>query len=301
MKFFSKKIAVILSAFLILSCSVPAIGAVKAAPCSQIKTVRCNGKECGNVKEFLEKLCNNRKICLNDILKGMRNYNKKCSVNAPDTSNQPTESPTEAVNIPTQPVIIPTESNIKPTDPVVIPTESTVKPSEPVVKPTEPTEKPSESAIIPTEQVVVSTEPSVKPSEQVVPTQPQSSEFNTAYEAEVLRLVNIERAKYGLAALSTDDGAVKVAHLRAKEIVQSFSHTRPNGSSCFTAAKEFGVSYRTAGENIAYGYPTPEQVVTGWMNSQGHRKNILSASFSKIGIGCYESRGVLYWSQFFIG
>ena len=128
-----------------------------------------------------------------------------------------------------------------------------------------------------------------------------SAEFNTTYETEVLRLVNAERARYGLAPLSMDDGAVKVAHLRAKEIVLSFSHTRPDGSSCFTAAKEFGVTYSAAGENIAYGYATPAQVVNGWMNSEGHRKNILSASFSKIGIGCYESRGVLYWSQFFIG
>ena len=125
--------------------------------------------------------------------------------------------------------------------------------------------------------------------------------FNTAYEAEVLSLVNSERAKYGLSPLAQDKGAAEVAHLRAKEIVKSFSHTRPDGSSCFTAAKELGVSYRSAGENIAYGYPTPQKVVEGWMNSEGHRKNILSTSFSKIGIGCYKSNGVLYWSQFFIG
>ena len=125
--------------------------------------------------------------------------------------------------------------------------------------------------------------------------------FNTAYENEVLRLVNVERERYGLGKLSADEGAVQVAHVRAKELVQSFSHTRPNGTSCFTAADESGVTYRAAGENIAYGYSTPEQVVQGWMNSEGHRKNILSSSFSKIGIGCYESGGVLYWTQFFIG
>ena len=119
--------------------------------------------------------------------------------------------------------------------------------------------------------------------------------------AQVLRLINAERDKYGLSPLVQDSGATQVAHLRAKEIVQSFSHTRPNGSSCFTAAGELGVTYRSAGENIAYGFPTPEAVVNGWMNSEGHRKNILSSSFGKIGIGCYESGGVLYWSQFFIG
>ena len=113
--------------------------------------------------------------------------------------------------------------------------------------------------------------------------------------------MNIERAKYGLAALKKDQGATSVARVRAKEIVQSFSHTRPNGSSCFTAAKELGVSYKTAGENIAYGYADPKKVVTGWMNSEGHRKNILSSSYSKIGVGCYSSGNTLYWSQFFIG
>lgn len=153
-----------------------------------------------------------------------------------------------------------------------------------------------------------SPEPEVKPTEPVVttnqptaPTQTDSAEFNTVYEAEVLRLVNAERAKYGLSPLAQDSGATEVAHIRAKEIVTYFSHTRPNGSSCFTAAKELGISYRSAGENIAYGYPSPQSVVNGWMNSEGHRKNILSGSFSKIGIGCFESGGILYWTQFFIG
>ena len=127
------------------------------------------------------------------------------------------------------------------------------------------------------------------------------SSFNAAYEDEVIRLVNIERAKYGLSALKKDQGAVSAARIRAKEIVQSFSHTRPDGRSCFTAAKDLGVSYSTAGENIAYGYADPQKVVNGWMNSEGHRKNILSSSFSKIGVGCYSSGKVLYWSQFFIG
>ncbi|MCR5653371.1 MAG: CAP domain-containing protein [Ruminococcus sp.] len=130
---------------------------------------------------------------------------------------------------------------------------------------------------------------------------PKASEFNDEYEAEVIRLVNAERAKNGLSALSKDSGAVNVARVRAKEIATSFSHTRPDGRSCFTAASDLGVAYKTAGENIAYGYATPAQVVNGWMNSEGHSKNILSASYSKIGVGCYSSNGVLYWSQFFIG
>ena len=145
-------------------------------------------------------------------------------------------------------------------------------------------------------------EPAEQPTKPVAEiVKPQDSEFNAAYEAEVVRLVNEERAKYGLAALIQDDGAQNVAHVRAKEIVQSFSHTRPDGSSCFTAASDLGVTYRSAGENIAYGYATPAQVVNGWMNSEGHRKNILSASYTKIGVGSYSANGVMYWSQFFIG
>ena len=158
-----------------------------------------------------------------------------------------------------------------------------------------------------TEQINQITEPDVPfeptvPQQPVsMPTKPELSEFRTAYENEVISLVNAERTKMGLAALNPDNGAADAAHIRAKEIVQSFSHTRPDGRTCFTAASDLGVSYRTAGENIAYGYATPQQVVNGWMNSEGHRKNILSPSFTGIGVGCYESNGVLYWSQFFIG
>ena len=140
-----------------------------------------------------------------------------------------------------------------------------------------------------------------KQSSKSTAVKPNASEFNEEYEAEVIRLVNAERAKQGLSVLSKDSGAVNAARVRAKEIVASFSHTRPDGRSCFTAASDLGVAYRTAGENIAYGYASPAQVVNGWMNSEGHRKNILSSSFSKIGVGCYSSNGVLYWSQFFIG
>ncbi len=264
MKYFYKTIAGILSALVILISSVPAVGAAETKACPQIKVINCNGKSCDDVKGLLEKLCNNQIICLNDILKAYKGYcpNGDCVADLPDLpSNQPSENPAEPI--------------ITPTEPIIVPVEPAENPAETITAPNEPAQQPAEN--------------------------PQSSEFNTAYEAEVLRLVNAERAKYGLSPLSTDSGAVKVAHLRAKEIVQSFSHTRPNGSSCFTVAKEFGVTYRTAGENIAYGYATPEQVVNGWMNSEGHRKNILSASFSKIGIGCYKSGRTLYWSQFFIG
>ncbi len=120
------------------------------------------------------------------------------------------------------------------------------------------------------------------------------------YAKKVVKLVNEERAKQGLPALEIDESVQACANVRAKEIVKSFSHTRPDGRSCFTALSEGGVSYRYAGENIAYGYNSAKAVMTGWMNSSGHRANILSKNFTKIGVGYYEKNGVKYWTQFFI-
>lgn len=119
------------------------------------------------------------------------------------------------------------------------------------------------------------------------------------YISEVVRLVNAERAKEGLAALQMDSSLNSAAQVRAKEIVTSFSHTRPNGSNCFTALSEAGIKYNGSGENIAYGQKTPAEVVNAWMNSAGHRANIMSSKFTKIGIGCHNSNGTYYWSQFF--
>ena len=119
------------------------------------------------------------------------------------------------------------------------------------------------------------------------------------YISEVVRLVNAERAKEGLAALQMDSTLNSAAQVRAKEIVTSFSHTRPNGSNCFTALSEAGISYNGSGENIAYGQKTPAEVVNAWMNSAGHRANIMSTKFTKIGVGCHNSNGTYYWSQFF--
>lgn len=127
------------------------------------------------------------------------------------------------------------------------------------------------------------------------------SSGNASYVQQVIELVNAEREKHGLAPLTENATVSDAAQTRAKETVRSFSHTRPNGESCFTVLKEYGVSYRTCGENIAMGQKTPEQVVNAWMNSEGHRKNILNSSFKQIGVGCYVANGTYYWSQLFIG
>lgn len=117
------------------------------------------------------------------------------------------------------------------------------------------------------------------------------------YAEQVLELVNEEREKEGLSALRWDDRAADAAEVRAEELQSLFSHTRPDGSSCFTALDEEGASYRSAGENIAMGQRTPEQVMDSWMNSSGHRANILNSSFKAIGVGYYENG----WVQLFIG
>ena len=121
-----------------------------------------------------------------------------------------------------------------------------------------------------------------------------------SYEEQVVALVNAERAKEGLPALTMDAKLQEAALARAKETVTLFSHTRPNGTSCFTILQEYGISYRYAGENIAYGQRSPEEVVNAWMNSEGHRANIMSKNFTTIGIGYYQTaNGTKYWSQLF--
>ena len=128
--------------------------------------------------------------------------------------------------------------------------------------------------------------------------------LSDAFEKEVVRLVNIERAKEGAGPLTIDEKACKAAAVRAEEIVTLFSHTRPNGTSWSTLLKEFNIKYKTAGENIASGYESPEEVVVGWMNSPGHRKNIMNKNFTRIGVGHYYNPEYYYehyWEQFFVG
>ena len=118
------------------------------------------------------------------------------------------------------------------------------------------------------------------------------------YAREVAGIVNRERAANGLSPLKYSDQLSEAALVRAQEIQSVFSHTRPNGTRCFTAVTEAGISYRSAGENIAYGQRTPEEVMNSWMNSSGHRANILG-SYDYIGIGVTYKNGTYYWSQFF--
>lgn len=124
---------------------------------------------------------------------------------------------------------------------------------------------------------------------------------NEAYAREVLNLVNIERRKYNLSDLSWDASMKKAADVRAKELETVFQHSRPNGSSCFIIFDEMNISYMGCAENIAYGYATPAEVVNGWMNSPGHKANILTPEYTKLGVGYYVGNNKTpYWVQLFI-
>lgn len=121
-----------------------------------------------------------------------------------------------------------------------------------------------------------------------------------AYIQQVADLVNEERAKAGLSPVTLSAQLSGAAAVRSQEITRSFSHTRPDGTSFSTVLRQNGISYQGSGENIAYGQQTPQAVMNAWMNSQGHRANILNSRYTAIGVGYFEdSRGVPYWTQLF--
>ena len=115
----------------------------------------------------------------------------------------------------------------------------------------------------------------------------------SALAAQLVAEVNAERAQRGLTLLSEDSDLTAAACTRAREIASVFSHTRPDGSSCFT------VSEKAYGENIAKGYGTVDKVMAAWISSEGHRANILRASYGSIGVCCLQIDGVYYWVQLF--
>lgn len=154
--------------------------------------------------------------------------------------------------------------------------------------------------------------PSV-PVQPVQPQQPAAAEESNSevsvpsnaadvseYEKQVVDIVNRYRAQYGLSPVTLNTELSKVARLKSEDMKNKnyFSHTSPTYGSPFDMMKQFGISYRKAGENIAMGQTTPEAVMTAWMNSDGHRANILDPDFTQIGVG-YVADGN-YWTQMFI-
>ncbi len=111
--------------------------------------------------------------------------------------------------------------------------------------------------------------------------------------------MNEERGKVGLAPLSYYTDAQPAADMRAKEIAELFSHTRPDGTECSTALDTIHVDYYAAGENIASGFMGAAAVMSGWMNSSGHKENILKEEFNAVVVGYFEKDGIPYWVQLF--
>ena len=137
------------------------------------------------------------------------------------------------------------------------------------------------------------------PTTQAPETTKAQQSSTSSYANEVLRLVNEKRADSGLSAFTTESKLTSAANKRAVEIVSKFSHDRPDGSQFFTVFGEYGINPQTGGENIAYGQPSPAAVVKAWMDSPGHRANILNGKFNKLGVGIHEVNGTIYWSQLF--
>ncbi len=134
---------------------------------------------------------------------------------------------------------------------------------------------------------------------------PSSSNSSSlsAIEMEVVNLVNKERKARGLQSLQVDPGAANVAGKKSLDMKNNnyFSHQSPTYGSPFQMLKQFGVSYRSAGENIAAGQKTAQEVMNSWMNSSGHRANILNPSFTHIGVGYVQGGSYgTYWTQIFI-
>ncbi|MRN53299.1 CAP domain-containing protein [Paenibacillus monticola] len=162
-----------------------------------------------------------------------------------------------------------------------------------------PTKAPVATAV-PTKAPVASPAPTKAPVATPAPTKaPVAVSTNTSYTQQIVTLVNKERATAGLAPVSSLDSLNKVAAAKATDMRSNnyFSHTSPTYGSPFDMMASFGVTYSYAGENIAMGQKSPEEVMTAWMNSPGHRANILSANFNYIGVGFDNN----YWVQEFVG
>lgn len=125
-----------------------------------------------------------------------------------------------------------------------------------------------------------------------------------AKENAVLKLVNDERAKHGLKALTMSTKLISLAEMKSKDMAEKryFDHTSPTYGTPFQMMQKYGVSYKTAGENIAAGQRSAQEVMNSWMNSSGHRANILNGNYTELGVGYYAGGSYgTYWTQMFIG
>ncbi len=152
---------------------------------------------------------------------------------------------------------------------------------------------------------IIAANPQIKNPSLIYPGQKLTipSVTTNSQESEVARLVNVERAKSGLPALKLNWQLSRVARYKSADMANKgyFAHNSPTYGTPFQMMENFGLRFSAAGENIAYGQRTPAEVMRDWMNSPGHRNNIMSRSFTEIGVGLAKNKsGVCYWTQQFM-
>ena len=221
-------------------------------------------------------------------------------VPAPD---EETPAPDEGTPAPDEERPAPDEGTPAPDEERPAPDEERPAPDEERPAPDEGTPAPDEGTPAPDEGTPAPDEGTPAPDEGTsAPDKEQTTGgVISAYEAEVIRLVNEIRRQNGLGELTASAELSHVARLKSQDMHDKgyFDHTSPTYGSAFDMLRSFGISYRTAGENIAYGYSTPQAVVDAWMNSSGHRANILNASYTQIGVGHVQDGN--YCTQIFVG
>lgn len=284
--------------------------AVAAVP--SVVSASSEAQQAANVKAELQ-----YKICYHTI------HNQDCKINdcSKDFWEQLLQGKYPGLGGITKPDTCPDggETPQPPNDDVIVGPETPDLPT-PELPPADE-EKPSEPELPPNDDVIVGPgtpdlpTPELPPADQEKPSEPEQKPEEKpeqkpgqdaqlgAYQQKVVDLVNQRRKENGLAPLSVNRSLAKVAEVKASDMRDNnyFTHTSPTYGSPFDMIKQFGISYRAAGENIAKGQKTPETVMDGWMNSEGHRANILNDNYTEIGVGYVtDSNGMTYWVQMFL-
>ncbi|WP_377520524.1 CAP domain-containing protein [Priestia megaterium] len=184
------------------------------------------------------------------------------------------------------------------------PQQETQAPEQAEAAPQEQAQAPEQAEAAPQEQAQApeQTQQNTKAQQSENTDKSEQTKDASQFEQKVVDLVNQEREKQGLKSLTLNKRLSDVARTKSKDMMDKgyFDHNSPTYGSPFDMMKQFGIEYTTAGENIAKGQQSPEDVMNAWMNSDGHRKNILNPDFTEIGVG-YVKGDTTYWTQQFIG
>ncbi|WP_371818604.1 CAP domain-containing protein [Sedimentibacter sp. zth1] len=275
------------------NCYILTKGVESNKNCENFSQSNCNIDIFSFINKYMtDKSCNNKYISiLNSLKSRFGQKNDKPSVTTPNNNKPNITVPNN--NKPN--VTVP--NNNKPS--VTVPEKD--KPSITIPEKNKPSitvpEKDKPSITVPEKD-----KPSITVPEKDKPSTENTNTSVSSFEKKVVELVNVERTKNGLTPLKLDTSISNVARIKSKDMATNnyFSHTSPTYGSAGNMLTKYNISYTAWGENIAAGQRTPEEVVNAWMNSSGHRANILSSTFTKIGVGyATNSSGKAYWTQMF--